>query len=426
MSVPWTIKHKPKTISEMVGSSNGNGKAIQQFIAWMRSWESGVPKKKAALIYGPPGIGKTLLVETFAREHGYDLIELNASDQRSESIIQRVVGAASQQSTLFGTGKRLILLDEIDGITGKEDAGGLFAILKAIKDTRIPIVLIANDAWNPRFAALRSVCEMIEMKRLPTRLIVPYLKKICQKEGIEASDDALKLIAERSAGDVRSAINDLQAAAQGRKKLTKEDVAWLAYRDRQEQIFNVLRLIFTAKTVRGAKMALSLSDVDYNMLFEWIYENVPHQLTDLEDMYRAMEALAKTDLYLKLAKREQAWELLSYAFDLMTGGVALAREKTKPKWVPFKFPERIKLMSKTKEVREVQSRLAQKIKQKCHISSASALRDVVPFLRVIFEEKPEHAAGLAKWLRLDLDEIAFLTQNNKLAQEIAELAGVKK
>ena len=111
-----------------------------------------------------------------------------------------------------------------------------------------PIVLIANDPYDPRFSTLRSLCLMIEFKRPHSREVAAFLKKICLKEGIEAEEAALKFIAQRAQGDVRSAINDLQALAQGKKRLTYDDVAWLAYRDRKEQIFNCL--LYTSPSPR--------------------------------------------------------------------------------------------------------------------------------------------------------------------------------
>ena len=221
----WTIKHKPKTLAEVVG----NKEAKRKLLEWIKSWEKGVPNKRAAFLYGPPGIGKTVTVEALANDLNMELVEKNASDYRTENAIKRFAGLASQYGTLFGR-KRLILLDELDGISGQEDRGGLAAITNIVKTAMCPIILIANDPYDPRFSTLRSLCLMIEFKKPSAREIVPLLRRICLKEGIEAEEAALKFIAQRAQGDVRSAINDLQALAQGKKRLTYDDVAWLAYR----------------------------------------------------------------------------------------------------------------------------------------------------------------------------------------------------
>jgi replication factor C large subunit len=279
----WTLKHKPKTLAEVVG----NQEPIEKLVSWVESWDKGIPKQRAALLYGPPGIGKTVSVEALANDLGMELVEKNASDYRTEEAVQKFAGLASQYGTLFGK-KRLILFDELDGITGNEDRGGVGAITAIVKSAQYPIVLIANNAYDPRLATLRFYCLLIEFKKPPVGEVMKHLNRICSREDIKADETALKFIAQRSGGDVRSAVNDLHALAQGKTVLTFEDVSWLAYRDRKEAIFSVLRLVFYGKSAEAAKHAVDMADVDPNMLFEWIYENLPHHLRDRSDLSRAM------------------------------------------------------------------------------------------------------------------------------------------
>jgi len=109
----WTVKHKPESTAEIVG----NTLAIKALRDWLQSWEKGVPQKRAAFLHGPPGVGKTVTVESLARELRMELVEKNASDYRTEDAINRFAGLASQYGSLFG-GKRIVLLDELDGLTG--------------------------------------------------------------------------------------------------------------------------------------------------------------------------------------------------------------------------------------------------------------------------------------------------------------------
>jgi len=400
----WTWKHKPKTLSEVVG----NEEAIQKLVSWVKSWHRGVPKRRAAFLYGPPGIGKTVSVEALANDLNLELVERNASDYRTEEAVQRFAGLASQSGTLFGK-KRLILFDELDGITGREDRGGVGAITQIVKSALVPIVLIANNAYDPRLGALRFYCEMIEFKKPPAGEVKKRLDRICKLEGIAADEVALKFIAQRSEGDVRSAVNDLQALAQGRKTLTYEDVSWLAYRDRKEAIFGVLRLIFYGKSAEAAKHAVDMADVDPDMLFEWIYENLPYHLCDPHDLANAMDSLATADLYRGRIQRSQNWALTRYVVDFMTAGVAMAREKTQPAgWVPLQFPKRIKLLSQTRAERQMQAEISLKIKRRCHISANRAAKEILPYLRIIFENDAKMATGLVKWLDLDEGMIEYL------------------
>ena len=410
----WTLKHKPKTLVDVVG----NQEPIEKLVSWVKSWDKGIPKQRAVLLYGPPGIGKTVSVEALANDLGMELVEKNASDYRTEEAVQKFAGLAAQYGTLFGK-KRLILFDELDGITGNEDRGGVGAITAIVKSAQYPIVLIANNAYDPRLATLRFYCLLIEFKKPPVGEVMKHLNRICSREDIKADETALKFIAQRSGGDVRSAVNDLQALAQGKTVLTFEDVSWLAYRDRKEAIFSVLRLVFYGKSAEAAKHAVDMADVDPNMLFEWIYENLPHHLRDRSDLSRAMNSLATADLYRGRIRRSQDWTLTRYVIDFMTAGVAMAREKTTPAgFVPLRFPERIKMLSKTRSERQMRGEIGLKIKKHCHISANRAAKEILPYLRIIFEGNAEMATGLTKWLDLDEAMIEYLAGTKKQTKAI--------
>jgi replication factor C large subunit len=252
---------------------------------------------------------------------------------------------------LFG-GKRIILLAELDGLIGTSDRGGVKAITDVVKAAQCPIVLIANSAYDPRFSTLRSFCLVIEFKKPAIGEVAKRLKFISEDEGIQVDEAALKFIAQRSGGDVRSTVNDLQALGQDKKKLTYDDVSWQGYRDRQDSIFNVLRMILYGKTCASAKQAVNMVDVDTDMLFEWIYENVPAHLTDPHDLADAMDALSIADVYRGRIRVTQDWGFMRYVIDYMTAGVALARKNTKTSgWIPFKFPERIQMLSRSRAER---------------------------------------------------------------------------
>jgi replication factor C large subunit len=249
-----------------------------------------------------------------------------------------------------------------------------------------------------------------------------HLKRICLREDIKAEENALKFIAQRSGGDVRSAVNDLQALAQGRRKLTYEDVSWMGYRDRQENIFNVLRMIIYGRTCLGAKRAVDMANMDIDMLFEWIYENVPSHLNDPRDLARAMDALSMADVYRGRIRATQDWSFVRYVIDYMAAGVAMARQYSKTSgWTPFKFPQRIKMLSRSKAERGLQLRIGFKIKRKFHISANRATKEILPYLRIIFKNNVKMAAGIAKWLDLDEDMIEYLAGNKKNAGIIVEL-----
>lgn len=399
----WTDKYKPRTLSEVVG----NKEAKEKILEWVRAWNKAAPKKRALFIYGPPGVGKTVAVEALANDLNMELVESNASDYRTAEAVKRFAGRASEYSTLFGR-KRLILFDELDGITGTADQGGLRVITEIAKESKSPLILIANSAYDPRFSTLRNYCILVEFKK-PTKLdVLRHLRKTCIGEGIEAEEEALRLIAERTGGDVRSAVNDLQALAQGKKRLKYDDVSWLAGRDRKEIIFNVLRTILYAENSTAAKMAVDMADIDPDMLFEWIYENLPYLVKDSKELATAMDYLARADIYRRRARSTQDWSLIRYFLDLMTAGVAASWSKRSPGWVPFRFPERIRYLSSERADRAMLAAIGAKIRRKCHISSGQAVKETLPYIRVIFENNPEMATGMARWLELDEDMINYL------------------
>ena len=125
--LPWAIKYRPKKIAEVVG----NKKAIGEFVSWLNIWlKGGIPNKRAVILNGPTGTGKTALVYAAANEFNLELIELNVSDKRDAETLKNVVGSASSLDTLFSSArKRIILLDEVDGISGSEARGAISCLL---------------------------------------------------------------------------------------------------------------------------------------------------------------------------------------------------------------------------------------------------------------------------------------------------------
>ena len=401
--IPWTIEHKPKNLNEIAG----NKKVIDSLKSWILSWERTGPNKKAALLSGPPGTGKTVSVEALARELDFDLIEMNASDIRTGQAIESIVGSAVTEQSLFNR-KKIILLDEVDGISSQKDRGAVQAITKVIDKANYPILMTTNDAWDPKIRGLREKSLILNYKKIGIRDGVPYLRQLLTKKGIEADDSMLKIIIDRNEGDMRSIINDLQMLTTGKTELTFERINQLAWRNRKEPVFDALKLVFTSKDCLNARKAIEVTDVDYEMLFEWIYENLPRQLSDPYDLSNAMEALAKAELFLSRAKKTQAWQLLSYAMDLMTAGVAMSRKRTKPAWIPMKFPQRIAFMSRTMRERVKLRQLGIKIGKKCHVSSQDSIKIFIPYLKIIFKHNEEMASSIERWLELDDEMTTYL------------------
>ena len=405
---PWTVKYRPGTSRDVAG----NKTAIEKLREWIDSWAGGRPGKRAALLYGPAGVGKTTVSEALAQERGWDLVEINASDKRSGEILSKIAGLASTQSTLFSKG-RLILLDEVDGVNLREDHGAITTILQIIKDTQYPLILTANDPWDPKIRPLREACLQIELKRLGVRDGLPLLKSILSKEGVKTTDDALRFIIDKDRGDIRSILNDIQLLSGRNRTLTMDDVNLLSGRDRTESVFEVLRVIFNSRTVAAARRALSISDLDQEMLFQWIFENAPYQIPKPDELERAISALADADMYFARIRKTQSWHLLSYALDLMTAGVAVAKQTPTSGWVPMKFPQRISSMSRTRMSRDLRKRVGVAIGQKSHVSARRAQQLYLPLIRFAYEHSPAKFEHIAAWLEAK-DEL-----NEMLSSELS-------
>ena len=164
----WVEKYRPTSLDEVVG----NPAAIADLRKWAAGWVKGRPDKKAVILQGDPGIGKTTAALALAREMGWTLIEMNASDSRNADAIERVATRGSVLQTFSPTGeflrteqggRKLIVLDEADNVFGREDKGGIAAIVSLIQNTRQPVILIANDyyALTRRSSSLKRLCRTI-------------------------------------------------------------------------------------------------------------------------------------------------------------------------------------------------------------------------------------------------------------------------
>ncbi len=409
--IPWVVKYRPKKVDDVVGQDD----AKRSLREWFEQWRKGVPEKKAVLLYGPPGVGKTSLVEALARELKFDVLELNASDYRRKADIERTVGVAARKKPLFKEGL-IILMDEVDGLDPKADEGGLEALLEIIKITSNPIVFTANDPWKEHLRPLRDLCLMVEFKELSEGNIVSLLKRICEAENIYCEDEALRRIARRSMGDARAAVNDLQAVADGYGKVTLDLVdAIVKGRDKSLDIWRTLNNIFYADQAWIAKKAVTQSEIDYESLLTWLNDNIPKKYGDLQTLYRAYEALARATVHLSRSKTTGEWGLLSYVFDLMGPGVAFARKKSEEVLkTRYGFPEKVRLAVQLKSVREIREKLAEQLARSILASKSTIKNEVIPYLMVIFRNpsNPVMAARIAIGYRFDNEIIKFLAGPN--------------
>lgn len=400
----WTEKYRPARLEDIVGNTS----ALRQIAEWARNWTK---KSKPLLIYGKPGIGKTSSAHALANDMGWDVVELNASDQRTAAIIEHIAGVGSITASLTGSSRKLIILDEVDNLQGTSDRGGAKAIIQCIRNARQPMILIANDLYGLS-PELRFRCEPVQFRAIPARSIGPRLKYLCAAEKITCSDSALRSIAESAGGDIRSAVNMLYASAIGRDRLEDLQVH-TSQKDERVSIFRLITAIFH-KTTDEDLMRLSY-DVDDTpeTIEQWVEGNV-HLLPTPSAVTEGYRYLSRADEYLGYTYRRQYYTLWRYAMAVMLLGVADASEG-KGIHTRIMPPERWQKMSTAKKQKAIRIITLNKIAGIMHIPQNTLREKYLDIISLLVEYDP---AAYARDLMFDADQLNFFLHDKARSLEI--------
>ena len=428
--VDWAEKHRPKSVKDVVG----NPTAIAELKRWAESWKKKLPEKKAVVLSGPPGIGKTSAALALAADMGWGVVEMNASDKRNAEAVQKVALQGATTSTFALTGeflnaregeRTLIILDEADNLFGREDFGGVGAIVDTIRQARQPLILICNDYYelSRRSGAIKSLAKQIRWQRLTPAAVKTALKRVAAAENVSLPEDALDAIAEHAGGDLRSALNDLQAIAEGRKQVSAADVRMLGNRDVEGDVWAAVREILQSGSGERARRAAANLDEDPESLILWIDENLPYEYRDPADLARGYERLARADTYLRRARRTQVYRFWSYATEMMTAGVATAR---RGRWAggQYRFPLWLMKRSRTRGLRATMESVSRKIGGGVHASWRRTWLDVLPAFKELFRKDPGFRSAMAAEFRFSEKELAYLLDADEDSKEVRELVQV--
>ena len=442
-SILWTDKYKPKTLNDIIG----NKAVIEKLIKWLDDWNDVILKgnKKqtkstfrggrpqfeninaaACLISGEPGIGKTTAVRVIAKIKGYQTYETNASLQRNKNSINQNVGFLFDNTTIFTDDKKnnfisgelkdknLIIMDEIDGMSGNDDRGGIAALISIIKKTKIPIICICNDRQNQKLKTLINYCYDLKFSKPDKRQIVNRLIKICGKENLKVENNALELICESCNNDIRQCINFLELYKRNNNTIKYNNI------NNNIQLFNKDEFIMLNNFQAATKLLnsqnkklpfrdlLDLYFIDYDLIPLLIHENYlsnfkyNNNLEELSNLSYSTDLISESDKIDKKIRFSQNWSLLldrgilgSISICHFTKGV-----------VPFpKFPE---IMGKMSSIRKIKREINELKKNYFNCNVKSIKNEICPLVLNIItdyinDNNYEEALNLMKRYKITMD-----------------------
>ncbi|XP_057372530.1 replication factor C subunit 1-like [Daphnia carinata] len=349
--LPWVDKYKPTNLKQVIGM-HGDRSIAKKLLYWLKSWydnRSSTKKLtkpspwstnddgaffKAALLSGPPGIGKTTTAHLAAKELGYDIVEMNASDTRSKRLLhehvqelmssQSLATYAHGSAQIEGGRKRVLVMDEVDGMAGNEDRGGIQELIGLIKTAKIPVICICNDRQHQKIRSLANYCYDLKFSKPRIEQIRGAMLSVCFKEGISLKPEALDEIIMGANQDVRQVLHHLSMLASDKKTLSTEKAKLEASRSKKDMKlgpWEVVKKVFSAEEHRGMsihdKMGLFFQDYSFGPLF--VQENypyvVPHAakgnaIKTLDLLGRTAHCMSQTDLIEKVIRSQNAWSLL--------------------------------------------------------------------------------------------------------------------
>ncbi len=370
--IPLAEKYRAMTFQDIKGQDEAK--------VDLKNFFNNFPKKRAIILNGPVGTGKTSLALALAREKNLELFELNASDLRNKSSLEEVLKPSTLQHSLFNKGK-LILMDEADGITAS-DRGGLPELITLIETTGFPIIITANDIWQKKFSPLRQKCSIINMKLVGQNEILKILKEIVVRENAIVNDGIIRVIADKSKGDVRAALNDLQSILT--LKLSETDVKNFKEsqrREKQTSIFDALKIVFQNQTENNVISVYDDTYLELDEILLWVEENIPLEYQG-KALAKAYDALSKADLFRGRIYRQQYWRFLFYQNFFLSAGVSAATKLKYQKFTKYQKPSRILKIWLSNQKNMKKKSITIKYAKFSHMSKKKATRDffLLPFI----------------------------------------------
>ncbi|KFP81624.1 Replication factor C subunit 1, partial [Apaloderma vittatum] len=346
----WVDKYKPVSLKAVIGQQ-GEQSCANKLLRWLRNWhkntsEDGQAKTnktggkddgsgfKAALLSGPPGVGKTTTASLVCKELGYSYVELNASDTRSKSSLKEVVAESLNNTSIkdfcSGTsssvsGKHVLIMDEVDGMAGNEDRGGIQELIALIRHTKIPIICMCNDRNHPKIRSLVHYCLDLRFQRPRLEQIKGAMMSIAFKEGLKIPPPAMQEIILAANQDIRQVLHNLNMWCAKDKALTYDEAktdAGRAKKDIKLGPFDVVRKVFATGEEASRMSLIDKSDLffhDYSLAPLFVQENYVHVKPaaaggnlkkHLVLLSRAADSICDGDIVDRQIRSKQNWSLL--------------------------------------------------------------------------------------------------------------------
>ena len=414
-------KYKPKAVADIIGHKEH----IQQIKTWLLQWNS-ASEQKGILITGPPGVGKTSTVHLIVESLGYHVVEYNASDVRSVSMLQGVMALGMKRLR-----KEVIIMDEVDGLMGGKERGGVGCLATIIRSSTIPILCIAND-MSPKMNPLKNACLHLKFHRPTKSTIATAIMGIAKKEGIAVVKADLETMCEEGGNDIRSILNtlDFRRSASNVADSKKDASLRLDAFSATQRLMALKKLRMVDSEDRCPKdgspslfqqaedrcpkdgspslfqQAEDLVYVDYSMIPLMVQEAYAHASLTVDELERASEQLSHGDLIQTATWKTQDWSLLPLH---VANTVSVVKTVSGP--APFNiFPQILgKMSKKSKHARyiEILARKERVSMSAMRLTYADPLQTIL--VTPLLAEKPNigfAVDGLVKrgWDRDDLLE----------------------
>ncbi|MEM1985907.1 MAG: AAA family ATPase [Nitrososphaeria archaeon] len=399
MSLPWAEKYRNIEFNMIIG----NEMARKEFFEWLKNWRQG---DKAVLLVGPPGTGKNTSVYSAARQLGYYVIELNASDIRTKDALNKRLGTSLYATNLFNE-KRMVLFDEIDGLYGREDYGGLEYINGLLDKPPLPIVLTANDETNDNIIKLSRKVIAIRFQKVPLRLIEIYLKHICKKESKNIDKKILHNIVGRSNGDVRNALNMLQAMIDA--PYTLEETNFM--KDEAISKFEAIMALISEENKDAALKKFSKMNADVNEKLTIAFYSILASNLNRLTRKKALRAIADIDLFRNKITQTQEWRMARW-YDMyfveklfdndLRKGFRYCEEE--PLWeLKLKYWTEYKIFKEIKE----------RVNQKYHVSVGDFSLYYLPCLISLAEKETDKTLEYLKYVGFGENFLTYIQKKVK-------------